>query len=147
MSYAAFSHDWVLRWREELRSSDTYRAAAATWEGSLVLAMTSGGEGEIEQAVFLDLWHGECRDARLASEDDRAQADFVITAPTGTWKRVLDGELESIFALMSGKLKLERGSLAKLAPQAAAARELVSAAARIDTVFPTSEAARSPHGP
>ena len=53
-----------------------------------------------------------------------------------TWKRVLAGDLEPIFGIMSGKLELARGSLAKLVPQIAAARELVAAAARIDTVFP-----------
>ena len=135
MSHLAFSHDWALRMAEELGASDAYRAAAATWEGSLVLAMIPDRDGEAERAVFLDLWHGECRSARQASADDRASTDFLISAGAETWARVLAGELESIFALMSGKLKLERGSLAKLVPQATAARELVLAAARIDTVF------------
>ncbi len=131
----AFSHEWAESLAQELGASDGYRAAAATWEGSLVLAIPAAGGGH-GHAAFLDLWHGECRAARQASDDDRTRADFMIAADADTWRRVLARELEPIFALMSGKLKLERGSLAKLVPQAAAARELVAAAARVETVFP-----------
>ena len=136
----AFSQDWAENLARELRASDAYRAAAETWEGPLVLALAPDGDDGDEDhgahAAFLDLWHGECRDARAANDDDRSQAEFLIAAGADAWRRVLAGELEPIFALMSGKLKLVRGSLAKLLPQAIAARELVAAATRINTVFP-----------
>ena len=130
MSHQVFSEDWAEAWAEELRASDAYREAAATWEGSLALVMTGDGG---DQAVFVDLWHGECRDARPASGDDRQTADFVIAADSEIWRQVLAGKLEPIFGIMSAKLKLERGSMAKLVPQVKAAKELVAAAARIDT--------------
>ncbi len=132
MSYEVFSEEWARRWAEELRASDAYRAAAATWEGSLALVMTGDSE---DRSVFVDLWHGECRGARRARDDDRQEADFVIAAGVDTWKQVLAGKLEPIFGLMSGKLELERGSLAALVPQVKAATELVAAAARVDTDF------------
>lgn len=138
MSYEVFSEDWTRAWAEELRTSDAYRTAAATWEGSLALVMTADGDGadnDAAQAAFVDLWHGECRGARPASDEDRATADFVIAAASQTWQQVLAGKLEPVFGIMSGKLKLERGSLAKLVPQVTAAKELVACAARIDTVF------------
>ncbi len=137
MSHLAFSQEWALAWAGELRASDAYRQAAAKWEGSLTLVMTAEDEEPDagDACTFADLWHGECRAARRASDEDRQGADFVIAAGVGTWKRVLAGELEPIFGIMSGKLKLERGSLAKLVPQVAAARELAAAAARIDTVW------------
>ncbi len=132
MSHEVFSEDWARTWAEELRSSDAYREAAATWEGSLALVMTGDGG---DKAVFVDLWHGECRGARRAGEEDRDNADFVIAADTETWKQVLGGQIEPIYGVMSAKLKLERGSLATLVPQVKAAKELVAAAARIDTAF------------
>ncbi len=133
MSHEVFSEDWAQQWAEELRASDNYRAAAATWEGSLALVMSS--EDSDSKAVFVDLWHGECRDARQANDDDRATADFVIAGDVETWKQVLAGTLEPVMGIMSARLKLERGSLATLVPQVKAAQELVAAAARIDTVF------------
>ena len=135
--HQAFDTSWVDAWAGELRASDAYRQAAATWEGSLVLEMTIGDDGG--RAVFVDLWHGECRGARVATRDDLGGADFVIRAGVKTWQRVLAGEVEPIFGIMSGKLKLTRGNMAKLVPQVKAASELVAAAARIDTVFPAPE--------
>ena len=137
MSYEAFSEEWARQWAQELRVSDAYRTAAATWEGSLALVMkTAGGR---RKAVFADLWHGECRDARLASDQDRESADFAIAADIETWEQVLAGTLEPVMGIMSGRLQLERGSLAALVPQVKAAQELVAAAARVDTVFPSTE--------
>lgn len=137
-----FTDPWARAWADELDASDAYRQAAATWEGSMVLEMTAEeGRLDADRAVFADLWHGECRAARRARDEDREGADFVIRADAGTWQRVLAGDLEPIFGIMSGKLKLARGSLARLTPHLAASRELVLAATRVDSTFPNPTAA------
>lgn len=128
MNSELFSQSWAEGLGAELLSSAAYRQAAAGWEGSLALvSLQDGGE----RAVFLDLWHGDCRSARLAVSDDLDVADYVLAADLPVWQKVLRGELEPIFALMAGKLKLRRGSLARLTPHVLAARELVRAAARV----------------
>jgi putative sterol carrier protein len=132
MALEVFTTPWTETWAERLNSSSTFRSAAASWEGGLVLEMR--GEGE-RRAVFADLWHGECRAARLAGADDHAQARFVISAEASTWKRLLEDRLDILFAVMTGKLRLERGSPAELLPLAEAAKELV-AAARFEATFP-----------
>ena len=137
MSHEVFSATWAAAWGEELGNSEAYREAAATWEGSMLLEITGdGGQTASPRAVFVDLWHGECRAARSAEQRDLDTADYVIRAEAEIWRRVLAGDLEPIFGLMSGKLKLARGSLAKLTPYLAASRELVRAAARVDSSFP-----------
>ncbi|MEM8963743.1 MAG: SCP2 sterol-binding domain-containing protein [Acidobacteriota bacterium] len=136
MSYLVFGPDWTAAYAVALAESEAYRKAAQTWEGSIVLEMTAGA-AESGSAVFLDLWHGECRAARVASDTDRESADFVIRATIETWKKVLASELDPIFGLMTGKLGLARGKLAQLVPYAAASKELVAAATRLDSVFPT----------
>ncbi len=40
MSHEVFTEPWARAWAGELRSSDAYRRAARTWEGSLLLEMT-----------------------------------------------------------------------------------------------------------
>ena len=140
--HEVFSEPWVSAWADEIRGSDAYRQAAATWEGSVALAMSVLGDAERgadrsgERGVFLDLWHGECRDARVASDADLEQADFVLAADLDVWRRVLARDLDPIMGLMTGKLKLRRGSLAKLTPQMNASKELVLAATRVATAFP-----------
>lgn len=130
MSHEIFTDDWANAWADELRASDAYRAAAAGWEGSIALQMSSGDVPAELVAVFLDLWHGDCRAARRASTSDLEQATFVIRAGEEVWRRVLERDLEPIFGLMSGKLDLARGSLARLMPYVTASRELVAAATR-----------------
>lgn len=135
MSLEVFTEPWAEAWADELKSSDAYRQAAAKWEGSLVIEMAADGDGS-GPAVFLDLWHGDCRGARLSGGDERETADFLISGSAEAWERILAGQLEPIFGLMSGKLKLRRGSLAKLTPFLTAAQELVRAAGRVDSHFP-----------
>lgn len=135
MSHEVFTDTWAEAWAQELRISNAYRQAAEAWEGSVLLRMTADGAAT-DRAVFVDLWHGECRSARAADASDVEEADYVIQADLDVWSRVLAGDLEPIFGLMSGKLKLTRGSLAKLTPYMAASRELVAAASRVDSRFP-----------
>ncbi len=135
MSHEVFTDTWAEVWAEELAASTPYREAATKWEGSLALVLTADTVTS-ERAVFIDLWHGQCRMARSASREDLEQADFLIRSDLATWKRVLDNDLDPMFGLMSGKLQLTRGSLAKLTPYLTASRELVKAAARVDSIFP-----------
>ncbi len=79
MSLEVFTQPWARAWADELRSSLAYRRAALKWEGSLMIEMeveAEGGGGDgTRPAVFLDLWHGDCRGARLPNDDDREAAD------------------------------------------------------------------------
>lgn len=132
MSLEVFTAPWADALCAALTSDLEYRAAAARWEGDLVLAMADATGA----AVLLDLWHGACRGARPATAGDREAAPFVIEATAATWQRVLEGDLDPLFGLMSGTLVLARGHLAKLLPFTAAAKALVAVAARLDTRFP-----------
>jgi putative sterol carrier protein len=138
MANEIFTHDWALDWCRELTASDAYRQAAARWEGALILVLEAG-ELEIgdDRAVYLDLHHGECRGARAAAREDHDAAPFVLQGAAAAWKRILAGEVEPLTALMTGKLRLAKGNVAKLLPHVQAARELVAAARRIPSAFPS----------
>jgi putative sterol carrier protein len=140
MGYAMFSDDWAKAYQQVLSGSEAYRKAAEKWEWPLVLrapADTAGGqEPGHDQAVYLDLWHGVCREARAATAQDLSDAPYVISGDIYTWKQVLDKQIEPITGLMRGKLKLTRGSLITLAGYVQAARQLVEAATQVATDFP-----------
>lgn len=146
MSVEVFTQRWAQAWADELRASNEYRTAARKWEGCLMLESEADEDNGLpeDRAVFLDLWHGDCRSARIPDELDREEAVYVIRAPAEQWKRVLAGEIEPIMGLMSGKLKLTRGSLTKLIPHTKAAKELLAAAARLRSHFPGEELVESP---
>lgn len=130
----AFSSEWAGAWCDLLNASETFRTSAATWEGSV--ALVAGSVGDPLAAVFLDLWRGSCREARAATAGDLAQAAFVLEAEPATWRLLLSGASSPVNALLTGRLRLTRGSLASLLPQAGTARELLLAADRIETTFP-----------
>ena len=64
---------------------------------------------------------------------------FVLSGSTGAWEQVLSGRVAPLLAIMSGKLKLTRGSLAELLPYVTAAKELVTAVASVPGVFGSRE--------
>ena len=133
-----FGDEWARVFREEIAASEGYARAAQNWEGAMVLAMATDEAVGIlsERGVYLDLWHGVCRAARAASREDLDAASFVVTAAAVVWQEVLDGRLEPLLGIMSGKLKLARGSFARLLPYVTAAKELLAAAQRVPTEFP-----------
>jgi putative sterol carrier protein len=138
VGHEAFTPEWAAAWQDALQASEGYRRAAATWEGAVALVMHADpalGVAE-RRAVWLDLWHGECRAARLATEEDLLTAAYVIEAGAPIWRDLLDGRTSPVMALMTGKLSLTRGNLAALIPYAGAANELVAVASRINTTFP-----------
>jgi putative sterol carrier protein len=133
-----FTDTWAEAWRRALNASPAYRAAAATWDGAVALLMTADSAlGVPEQrAVYLDLHRGACRDARSATDHDLEAAAYVVAAEPALWRELLAGRTSPITALMGGKLRLLRGSLASLLPYVGAAQELVATATRIHHEFP-----------
>jgi putative sterol carrier protein len=135
MSLELFSDAWARAWCAALNASEGYSAAARNWEGVVALVMNGGGTA---RAAVIDSAGGTCRLARAADAADLADAAYVFEAEPDVWREVFTGQLAPVMALMTGRLKLSRGSLAALMPHAAAARELLAAAGTVPVVFPES---------
>jgi putative sterol carrier protein len=133
-----FTDEWARACCEALNRSDAYRASAAAWEGSIVLAMSPDAARGVEEAraVFIDAHRGECRGAWMAGADEIATATYVLRADPGTWQRLFDREIDPVGAVMQGKLRLERGGLFALAKFAQAAKDMIAAASRVGGAFP-----------
>ena len=138
-----FTHSWAEAWGAALNQSEDYRKAGKSWEGAIVLeALADASRGLASTAaVFLDLHRGACREARLATDADLRTANYVLSGPLAVWLTVLDGEIAPTMALLRGKLKLKRGSLAGLLPHVQAATALVRVAQTVVT-----DTSRTPTG-
>ena len=137
MAIEAFSEVWAHEWCRVLNGRSAYQTAAATWEGAVALVMTRDGSVSPEsRAVFLDLWHGQCRAARIASPDDLDSVRYILSGTAPAWRAVLSGTVAPLTAMMTGKIRLTKGNMASLVPFAAAARELVVAAMEMEVSFP-----------
>jgi putative sterol carrier protein len=131
-----FSDAWARAWGDALAASETYRTAAAAWEGSVALVAAGPALPE-PAAVFLDLWHGECREARRATEGDLAGVAYLLEAEPGVWRELFESRQSPVMALLTGRLRLVRGELAQLLPHAGSAKELLALAETIEGEFPS----------
>ena len=137
-----FSDAWAAKLGDALRTSDNYRRAARTWEGAVVLdwrdapsaigEVTSEDSGGSQRGVYLDLNHGDCHAARLATHADYERARFVLSTDREGWDMLLAGRIAPTMAILRGKLKVLKGSVGALMPHAQAATELVRVAQGID---------------
>lgn len=135
MNLELFSDAWAERWCAALNASAGYRTAAGDWDGVVALVMTADGDASLRAAV-LHAAGGACQMARSATADDLARATYVFEGAPSAWREVFGGRIAPAVALLTGKLKLARGSLASLMPHAAAAREMIAAAAAVSAESP-----------
>ena len=136
MAFEAFSQSWAEAWAGELNASPAYRTAAEGWEGAVALILDDP-DPAARRAVVLDLWHGACRSAGTADlEAARKAAAYVFQGGRAAWRHVLCDGGSPVIAILSGKIRLAKGSLAALLPYASAAKELLEVAGRVPTAFP-----------
>jgi putative sterol carrier protein len=135
------SDEWIRIYRERINGSHEYKEAAATWEGDISFVFEAEPDKHVPADVWawLDLWHGECRDAKILPAEEGERAAYVIRAPYSRWKEVLAGDLDPVKGMMQGKLKL-RGDLPTIVRYVRAANELVHLTMTVPTEYPDESA-------
>ncbi len=131
------SKEWLDAYVLRINQSAGYREAAATWEGDMAYVLEPEPDKGLPQEtwLWLDLWHGECRDAQYAPPlEEGEKSRFIIRAPYSRWKEVIKKELDPVKGMMQGKLKL-KGDLPTILRHVKAATELVNVAASVPTEF------------
>jgi putative sterol carrier protein len=134
MSIKFPSDEWIEELCARLNASETYAKAAATWEGDNIFIILPDANYPQTTYFYINLQHGKASDARMLRSLDEQKALFTTSAPFSTWRRVLEGRLDPIQGIFSGKLKLV-GSLAQVQRNPKATYELVKVAAQIETDF------------
>ncbi len=128
--------EWIAVYEKLVQEDATYKEAAKTWEGSVVIHVLAKPEIglDIDLYIFMDLWHGDCRFMRIVPPEAGEAGDFVITGEFERWKQVMKKELDTTKGMMQGKLKL-KGDLPTIVRAVKAAVRLVEISNMIDTVF------------
>ena len=138
MNYPFATPSWTDALHSVINSSRSYREAARNWEGDFwFIVEPDAGVSVAAQPVriYVDLWHGECRAARILQlDEDGPQPEFRIWGTRPRLARVIRREVDPIKALLTSTLKLN-GNLAKVMRNVKAAQELVLCAAAVPTEF------------
>jgi putative sterol carrier protein len=133
---AAFgSAEWVQAFHEAINSSKAYEDAAKNWEGDFYFIIEQSGAQSKPIYMYVDLWHGKSRKAFMAEDASEMKPEFVISAPAGVWKKVIEKKLDPIQGLVTRQLKLQ-GNIAKIMRAVKAAQELVNCTTKVATEFP-----------
>jgi putative sterol carrier protein len=135
MAHRFPSDAWVKALMEELNRSAAYAEAAQTWEGDFYFIVDAGGSLTQPVILYMDLWHGKCREAFEVTDQSVKNPVFRMSAAPATWRKVLTKKLDPIQGLMTGQLKL-KGNMAMVMKSVKAAKELVEATTRVETDFP-----------
>ena len=61
---------WIKELMKEINNSAAYRSAAKNWEGDFYFVVNQGPGVPEDVYMYMDLWHGECRDAFEVADPD-----------------------------------------------------------------------------
>jgi putative sterol carrier protein len=132
--YTLGSEEWLQAFADAINNSPGYAEAAKTWEGDFYIIIDAGEGVDEEIVMYLDLWHGKCREAFIASDRSVKAPEFVISASESNWRKVVDKQLDPIQGMMTRQLKL-KGNMVKIMKAVKAAKELVDCVTRVPTKF------------
>ena len=136
MAYRFPSDEWIKAMAEEVNRSEAYRKSATKWEGDFYFVAEPGPGLPEPVTLYIDLWHGDARDAFEVADEGEKEPEFVIRAPVATWRRVIEKKLDPIQGMITGQLKLS-GTMSKIMRFPRAAAELVNCATKVPTEFPS----------
>lgn len=135
MAHPFGSPEWVSQFKEEINRSPDYASSAKTWEGDFYFLIEPARPGGQPIKMYLDLWHGKCREAYVADGQDDKKPEFSITGSSHTYRRIFEHKLDPIQALMTRQLKLQ-GNMMKIMRAVKATLDLVNCGSKIDTSYP-----------
>ncbi|MFQ5594339.1 MAG: SCP2 sterol-binding domain-containing protein [Anaerolineae bacterium] len=127
--------EWLEALMNELNASAVYARAASNWEGDFYFIVTPEGDLREPMYLYMDLWHGKCRGARVVDDPSEETPVFRMKATPRIWKKVVTKQLDPIQGLMTRQIRLQ-GNMMKIMSSVKAAQELVECVTRVPTIFP-----------
>jgi len=125
---------WIKRLGQECNSSQTYYEAARNWEGDLFFVVEPEGSLTKPIYMYIDLYHGRCRQAFVPEDHTSLTPEFTISGPPSAWRQLADKKVDPIKMLLTRKLSL-KGNMAKVMRNVRAAHALVNCSTQFETTF------------
>ena len=129
------SQEWLNELKKALETSQAYKEAAKNWEGDIYFIVEPDASYKQRNIMYLDLWHGECREASVITDENEKSPKYRILGPFTNWKQILNKEVDPVQSMMTGKIKV-KGDMAQIMKMPRAAVELVNCATAFEAVFP-----------
>lgn len=104
------TQEWLTAFEEKLNSDNQYAEIAKNWEGDIIFSIHPDGKLDKQIEIYLDLWHGQCRDAYFIENGSHQPAAFTLAGDYDDFIRILTGELHPMQAMLTRKLNV-KGSM------------------------------------
>jgi putative sterol carrier protein len=129
------SKEWMDKLVDLLKGNADYKKAAGNWEGSLALVIEAE-EGKLDKKLifYADPYHGEIRAHAIINNIEEKNPDFVINGPYSVWKEIQKGNMDTMQAIMKGKVKV-KGNMAALLKQVKATQVMMKLLEEIPTKY------------
>lgn len=127
--------EWAKAFMESINGSEPYAQAAKTWEGDFYFVVDAGEQYPEPVYMYIDLWHGKCREAFATADPSAEDPVFRMSGPLENWRRVIEKKLDPLQGILTRQFKLE-GDMVKIMRAVKAAQELVNCTALVPTEFP-----------
>ncbi len=101
------TEEWLQALMDKLNTDERYAQVARNWEGDMAFQVEPGSSLEQPTALYLDLWHGKCRNVFIIDEQHPAKPVFSLKAPYDNYVRLLKGELDPMQALLTRKISVQ----------------------------------------
>jgi len=129
------SQEWLDALKKALETSQAYKEAAKNWEGDIYFIVEPDASYKQRNIMYLDLWHGECREASVITDENEKSPKYRILGPFTNWKQILNKKVDPVQSMMTGKIKV-KGDMTQIMKMPRAAVELVNCATAFEAVFP-----------
>ncbi|BBD73809.1 Fis family transcriptional regulator [Sulfodiicoccus acidiphilus] len=140
MSLVYPSREWAEAYCKALSEDKAYNDAGKGWQWDVVLSVVnlptelSRQLNADKAALKLQLREGKCLGVEFAI-GAVPDAPYVLEADYSTWSKVIQGKLEVVGAMLSGTIRLKRGSMVSLARYTNAAVAMARVTTKLSTKF------------
>ncbi len=127
--------EWATAFMDAINESEAYAQAAKTWEGDFYFIIEAGEHVPEPIHIYVDLWHGKCRDAFATTDPSAKDPIFRMSGPLENWRQVIEKKLDPLQGILTRRFTL-KGDMVKVMRAVKAAQELVNCTTRVPTTFP-----------
>lgn len=129
------SEEWCHALADLLNHSPEHLQDAGDYVGTSTWVITADGALTQTVRLYFSFDHGKLIETGVIPAGEPRETDDTTTAPLGTWRKVVEGKLNPVPALVRGQLKLE-GRAMHVLRNVKAVHSLFEHVLRIPTEFP-----------
>jgi putative sterol carrier protein len=129
------TQEWQDDFCAALNKDAPYIEAAKDFEGDMIcIVLPEEGVSERSLTLYFDPYHGKIRHWDLLASPMERRADYVLSGKYSVWKKICQGELDMLRAVMFRQLKVE-GKIMNLMKQTKASRAMMRVMTGLNTIF------------